>query len=278
VGAFRPQSPLSAFMGSTNVNGYWRLHMADGSGGSVGTLRTWSLFLYPVACGSGGGACALCANGTLYTNTLDASSAIQIGRLARNCIISTCGSIKSCPGMADSTARHYQAYPFYNGPSNACITVALTDPSCYLMSVAYLGSFDPANLCANYLGDAGNDTGNAQGCGLSGPLTYSFKVPSNSVFVVTVNEVGSGLCGNPYTLSVSGGDCRPILNIAPASSNKVDLNWPTVAGGYKLEATPSLSSPAWTGVTNQPIAFSNLFNVTNSSVSPTNRFYRLHKP
>jgi autotransporter-associated beta strand protein len=278
VGAFRPQSPLSAFIGSTNVNGYWRLHMADGSGGSVGTLRTWSLFLYPVACGSGGGACALCADGTLYTNTLDASSAIQIGRLARNCIISTCGSIKSCPGMADSTARHYQAYPFYNGPSNACITVALTDPSCYLMSVAYLGSFDPANLCANYLGDAGNDTGNAQGCGLSGPLTYSFNVPSNSVFVVTVNEVGSGLCGNPYTLSVSGGDCRPILNITPASSNKVDLNWPTVAGGYKLEATPALPASGWTTVTNEPIALSNLFNVTNSSVSPTNRFYRLHKP
>jgi hypothetical protein len=97
------------------------------------------------------------------------------------------------------------------------------------------------------------------------------------VFVVTVNEVGSGLCGNPYTLSVSGGDCRPILNIAPARTNKVDLNWPTVAGGYNLEATPSLAPQTWTGITNVPVAIGNLFNVTNSS-SPTNRFYRLHKP
>jgi len=279
VGTFRPQSPLSAFIGNMNVNGNWRLHIADGYGGSLGNLNTWSLFLYPATCGSGGGACALCADGTIYTNTLDASSAIQTGRLTRNCIISTCGSIKSCPGVADFTARHYHAYPFYNGQSNACVTVALTDPSCYLMSVAYLGSFDPANPCAtNYLGDAGNDTGNSQGCGLSGGiLTYSFNVPSNSVFVVTVNEVGSGLCGNPYTLSVSGGDCRPILNIAPARTNKVDLNWPTVAGGYNLEATPSLAPQTWTGITNVPVAIGNLFNVTNSS-SPTNRFYRLHKP
>jgi len=279
VGTYRPQSPLSAFNGNTSVNGNWRLHLADGYGGSLGTLRAWSLFLYPQTCGSGGGACALCADGTLYINMLDASGAIQIGRLVRNCIISTCGSVKPCPGVYDSVPRYYHAYPFYNGQSNACVTVALTDPSCYLMSIAYLGSFDPANLCANYLGDAGNDTGNSGGCGLSGgTLTYSFTVPSNSVFVVTVNEVGSGLCGNPYTLSVSGGDCRPILNIAPASSSKVDLNWPTVAGGYNLEATRSLPASGWAVVTNEPVAFSNLFNVTNSSVSPTNRFYRLHKP
>jgi autotransporter-associated beta strand protein len=278
VGTFRPQSPLSAFNGSTSVNGNWRLHLADGYSGSLGTLRAWSLFLYPLTCGSGGGACALCADGTLYNNTLDASSAVQIGRLVRNCVISTCGSVKLCPGLFDSVPRYYQAYPFYNGQSNACITVALTDPPCNLMSVAYLGTFDPVNLCANYLGDAGNDTGNGNLCGLSGALTYSFTVPSNSVFVVTVNEVGYGLCGNPYTLSVSGGDCRPILNIVPASSSKVDLNWPTVAGGYNLEATPSLSVTNWTGVTNEPMAISNRFNVTNSSVSPTNRFYRLHKP
>jgi hypothetical protein len=58
----------------------------------------------------------------------------------------------------------------------------------------------------------------------------------------------------------------------------VDLNWPTVAGGYNLEATRSLPASGWAVVTNEPVAFSNLFNVTNSSVSPTNRFYRLHKP
>jgi hypothetical protein len=107
-------------------------------------------------------------------------------------------------------------------------------------------------------------------------LTYSFNVPSNSIFIVVVmNYVGST---GPYSLSVSGGNCTPALNIAPAGSAQVDVNWPTVAGGYQLEATPSLSASSWTGVTNEPIAISNLFNVTNSSVSPTNRFYRLHKP
>jgi len=255
-------------MGSTNVNGYWRLHMADGSGGSVGTLRTWSLFLYPVACGSGGGACALCADGTTYTNTLDTSGAVMANRLSRNGIASVCGSSKSYPGNQNGSF-YYHAYPFYNASSNTCITVALASFGGDLMSSAYLGTFNPANLSSNYLADSGMSTGGANA------LTNSFNVPANSIFVVVVNNV---IATGTYSLSVSGGDCTPVLNIAPAGSAKVDVNWPTVAGGYQLEATPSLSPPAWTGVTNQPIAISNLFNVTNSSVSPTNRFYRLHKP
>jgi len=58
----------------------------------------------------------------------------------------------------------------------------------------------------------------------------------------------------------------------------VDLNWPTVAGGYNLEATPALTSPAWNRVTNEPIASGNRFSVTNSSVNPSNRLFRLRGP
>ena len=268
VGTFRPQSPLSAFNGSTSVNGNWRLHMADGYGGSLGTLRAWSLFLYPLTCGSGGGACALCADGTLYTNTLDASGAMMASRLFRNGVASACGSSKPYPGTS-AGSFYYHAYPFYNASSNACITVALTSFGGDLMNSAYLGTFNPANLSINYLADSGSSTLGA------GAETYSFNVPANSIFIVVVNNVGAT---GTYSLSVSGGNCTPALNIAPAGSAQVDLNWPTVAGGYNLEATPSLSVTNWTGVTNEQIAISNRFNVTNSSVSPTNRFYRLHKP
>jgi autotransporter-associated beta strand protein len=269
VGTFRPQSPLSAFIGSTNVNGNWRLHMADGYGGSLGTLRAWSLFLYPVACGSGGGACALCADGTLYTNTLDASGAVMTNRLYRNSVASACGSSKPYPGPPYAGSFYYHAYPFYNASSNACITVMLTSFGGDLMGSAYLGAFNPADFSINYLADSGTSTAGA------GAEAYSFNVPANSIFIVVINSVTTT---GTYSLSVSGGDCTPVLNIAPAGSAKVDVNWPTVAGSYQLEAAPSLPASVWTAVTNEPVAFSNLFNVTNSSVSPTNQFYRLHKP
>jgi autotransporter-associated beta strand protein len=269
VGTFRPQSPLSAFIGNTNVNGYWRLHMADGYSGSLGTLRTWSLFLYPVACGSGGGACALCADGTIYTNTLDTSGAMTTKFVPENAIPSTCSSPKVCPGEVNIT-RYYHAYPFYNSGSNSCVTVVLTSFGGDLISSAFLGTFNLTNVYANYLADCGLATGGA------GTRTYSFNVPSNSIFIVVVNNYRGGT--GPYSLSVSGGNCTPALNIAPAGSALVDVNWPTVAGGYQLEATPSLPASSWTAVTNEPVAFGNLFNVTNSSASPTNRFYRLHKP
>jgi hypothetical protein len=35
---------------------------------------------------------------------------------------------------------------------------------------------------------------------------------------------------------------------------------------------------AWGTITNEPIVSGGNYNVTNSSVLPNNRFYRLHKP
>ena len=219
------------------------------------------------------------ANSFAITNTLTASSDLQVGRLSRTCATSTCGSPKACPGPNDSNLRHYHAYPFYNGYSNACVTVSLTAPGCAVFSAAYLGSFNPASLCANYLGDAGDDTTDGNSCGIGvGTRTYSINVPANSVFVVMVNEINPTLCGLPYTLSVSGGDCRPILSAAPLPGNTVSLSWPTVAGGYQLEATPALSPASWSAITNEPVASTNCFTVTNSTAIPAYRLYRLYKP
>jgi hypothetical protein len=38
------------------------------------------------------------------------------------------------------------------------------------------------------------------------------------------------------------------------------------------------SGNAWSTITNEPIVSGGNYNVTNTSVLPTNRFYRLHKP
>jgi autotransporter-associated beta strand protein len=267
VGTFRPQSPLSAFAGNATPNGNWHLHIADGFGGSLGTLRGWSLFLYGTGCAAGGGSCALCPDGMTLTNTLTTGSSTMSQRIVRNGIISTCASLKPFPGTLGGV-YNYNAFPFYNSSSNSCITVTLASSTSDIQPAVYLNSFDPSNIANNYLGDSGNSTG-------SGIQSFSVNVPPNTNFVVVVNNIGSV---GTYTLNVSGGDCPPILNITPMAAGKVDLSWPTVAGGYNLEATPNLANPAWVGVTNEPYATANHFNVTNSSVNPSNRFYRLSTP
>jgi hypothetical protein len=89
---------------------------------------------------------------------------------------------------------------------------------------------------------------------------------------------GGGDLGQ-YRLAVSGGDCLPLLNLQPVGRSNLDLSWPTVAGGYRLESSPSLATPTvWQPVTDVPLATANRFHVTNSAASPASQFYRLHKP
>ena len=271
VGAFRPEASLAALNGGT-ANGNWRLRINDAFFfGNPDTLRCWSLFLYPLTCAPGGGVCDLCPNITIF-GALGNGSLTQGDRLTRDGLGASCLSPKGCPGDFGVDSEPYDAHIFRNGPSDACITVTLTAPTADLMSIAYLGAFDPNNRCSNYLADSGGST--AISFPIQ-PLVYSFDVASNAVFVVTVNAV-FGLTG-PYQLSVTGGDCRPALNIASAPASSVRLDWPTWAGGYRLEGTPTLTSPGWSTVTNDPIVTGSRYAVTNS-VGTGNKYYRLHKP
>jgi uncharacterized repeat protein (TIGR01451 family) len=59
VGTFQPEQPLSVFANKTgtNVNGVWRLQIADQFQLDVGTLQCWSLIVTPSTCTNGGGEC-----------------------------------------------------------------------------------------------------------------------------------------------------------------------------------------------------------------------------
>jgi autotransporter-associated beta strand protein len=273
-GTFRPEGKLSDFRGKSgaDVNGTWTLLMTDDTANAIaGELDCWTLTIFQASCVPGSGICEFCPavalSGALGTNSLQ-----QSPRLNRNGVASTCAAPKACPGPTSAGNRSYDAYTFENGPSNACITVTLTAPLGNLFSAAYNNSFNPASLCANYLADAGVSTAN-----LLTPTTYSFNVAANSIFVVTVNEVDPGT-GGPYTLDVSGGDCRPVLNITEIPGNKVQLDWTTAATGYGLESTNIVPAPTpWPPVTNVPVALNGRFTVTNN-ISTTNRFFRLRKP
>jgi hypothetical protein len=125
-----------------------------------------------------------------------------------------------------------------------------------------------ADRCDNYLGDAGIIVAGSASIG-----SFSFNVTSNETFVVNI----LGGYNNPYTLTVTGCDCTPVLNISALSGNKALLDWSTTAGGYKLSAATTLTNTTWTDITNEPIVNAGQFDVTNT-LNPTNLFYRLHKP
>src|SRR5206468_2445306 len=82
------------------------------------------------------------------------------GHLALKGVISSCGSVKACPGPAGLNPRRYDSYVFTNpGPNPLCVTMTLanactTGANAMLVS-AYSPSFDPTSLCNGYLGDPG---------------------------------------------------------------------------------------------------------------------------
>lgn len=141
----------------------------------------------------------------VINGSITASDPQQAGRLSRNGVVSSCAAPKSCPGVFDTAGRSYDAYTYVNTTSTtACITVRLDDRGCGgndLFSAAYLGSYDPTNVCTNYLADAG---GSPAVVG-----SYSFNVPAGATFVVVVHEVYGGQGCGLYNLRISGLPCQP---------------------------------------------------------------------
>jgi hypothetical protein len=140
------------------------------------------------------------------TGSLDPTDPNQNGRLFRDEPGNTCALNQPCV-IFDATPRDFDMYTFQTtvGPNPACVTVNITNNcggAASLQSAAYT-SFNPASLCANYLGDIGAtpNTGNSK--------NYSFMVPPATTFVVTVNEAGTLACPS-YTIDVTGCDFTPV--------------------------------------------------------------------
>ena len=99
--------------------------------------------------------------------------------------------------------KFYKTYNFRNdGASDACFTVTINADlggAGDIESAAYVNSYNPANLCENYLGDTG-----VVGLGTTVPnASYSFIVPANSDFVVVVNTTGT-TTSSEFSGTVSG--------------------------------------------------------------------------
>lgn len=149
------------------------------------------------------------------------SDPTQTERLTRGGTASACGAPNTCSTVGGT--YHYRAHTFVNtSGASACVTATLTTACTGTNSVfagAYLNSFNPANICANNVGDLGLSTSGA-------PLSFAYTVPAGATFIVVVSEVMASGC-SAYALDITGIPCStptPTPTPTPGGSPAQALN------------------------------------------------------
>lgn len=112
---------------------------------------------------------------------------------------------------------------------------------------------------------------------LMGPTLANFKNTNPngtwSLYVVDDTNPDSGVITGGWSLTIS--TAPVVLSILRDQTNAV-LSWTNTVIGYTLQATPTLSPPAWTNVNIAPVVVSGNNVVTNAMTNST-VFYRLAK-
>jgi hypothetical protein len=136
----------------------------------------------------------------------------QDGRIFRDAIPSTCPN-KVYPGnFGVGTTFNYETFTYPNtSGAAACVTVnfdpdtaAPTPCSTNAHASAYIGSYDPLNQAANFVGDVGSS--------LAQP--FSFEVPANSDMVLVVTNTSAAAVCN-FNFEVVSLPCTAVVT-APA--------------------------------------------------------------
>ena len=134
-----------------------------------------------------------------------AATGTQYGRISRNGVASTWGSVKAFPGVTGApTARGYETFTVDTG-IYSYIQVDLDDPNSALFVTAYLNSFNPVNSAPNYGLDVNylGDPGSSQPFG--NPSFFQFAVAPHSTLVISINEINGGAgAGNGFEVAVEG--------------------------------------------------------------------------
>jgi N-acetylneuraminic acid mutarotase len=147
----------------------------------------------------------VCARPSVIYGSISNADPAQLGRISRADPPSTCALPQQCFVNDTAYLRHYDAYVFVNNDIQPqCVTVTVDPGTCidgshWIQSAAYLGTYNPASQCANFLGDIGGS-----------PLqvkSYSFTVPPWQTYSVVVNEVDPSAYCPGYKLTVSADDC-----------------------------------------------------------------------
>ncbi len=165
-------------------------------------------------CTGGGGSPTPTPTGTpgncTVNGSIDTSDPVQTDRLFRSGFPQTCPASTSCATFGDGLPRHYDSYTFTNTTgASQCVTID-TNTACtgtnFIFTAAYLGSFDPNNICTNWIGDSGFSPNPDQ--------PFQVDVADGQTFVVVVSEVtpDAGCAGYTVTItpsSICGGGGTP---------------------------------------------------------------------
>ena len=139
----------------------------------------------------------------------------------------------------------------------------------------------------------GNPMDDVLVCGIGETNLFSLEakyIPTNTIsasrlmdvsaWAGTTNELFFGFMGGTSsnaTLIIENirfySLTEPRLDISMSGDVSL-LSWPSTAGGYVVEATPSLASPTWEAMTNAPVISADRYVLTNPWTEQS-RFFRL---
>lgn len=179
-----------------------------------------------------------------YTGTVQTGDPTTIGRLFRDGVASTCANVKTCPAGTPfgSSTYNYDVITLPNTTgASVCVsvTVAATGGS-QIHGTAYLGSFNPANHCQNYLADCGSSSTGA-------PVPFSFTLAAGATVVIVVYNPIAGTTTTNWTVTVDGLTCGgapggPITITDHPNDTSV---CPTTNATFTVAATPPGVSFNW---------------------------------
>jgi len=136
--------------------------------------------------------------------------------------------------------------------ASQCVTVTFENVAQVgdIFVTAYNGSFNPANVCTNYLADGGVSTpaGNP-------PVTYSFTVPANATIVFVASGVGNLTACPAYKFTVTGINCTPPPPcVSPTSSVLSQVGGVPVASNLINETFSATVPPTGWAIQNNSVA------------------------
>ena len=187
-----------------------------------------------------------------FNGSNDVTDPLQTGREERSGVVSVCGTPKTFYGLWDSNSRYYDSYTFTNTSSTSqCINVTLNSANyTSLFLTIYSGSFNPASVSANFLGDAGSSYS---------PMVAGVTVAAGATIVVVVHNIDSGVAAGAYTLTVGG-----INSAAPVEySINNGTTWQAtnsfgglIGGNYNLKARTVGGGTCIASYASNPVAIS----------------------
>ncbi|HTG16750.1 MAG TPA: hypothetical protein VK747_15985, partial [Blastocatellia bacterium] len=184
-------------------------------------------------------------------------------------------SPKACAIFTNTGLRTFDAWTFRNtGNTDTCVRVDFQS-NCGtangIQSEAYLGNFDPNNICTNYLADFGFSL-------IFSNASYSFIVPAGATFTVVFNENDPGTGCPNYKFTISGLPCFDICVQDDAGRGFIQISSFTgsysftrcVKPAYSLTGTGTLTTSGCKILLNDQQSGRNVSSVVNPCTAKGN--------